>query len=1058
MASENKGTDEMVGGRYVCPHPDCDKTFSRYEHLQRHKLNHWPKEIFRCDYVYPEDGIVCNRSFVRKDLLVRHQRRHSNNGVRMQMKVRRELGKVKGASGSQRRLSETPDQIQVGQAHEPGRLVPETNSSTNSNSYSNANGNLATRKLDHIVLDVGDGKSKSGATGESNSATASAAGPIGGVSTTTTTTTTTSSSNASLNSGFALGGSGGGGTGTGTGSGMAPNTNLNNFFNWLFAAAPTQEAATPAVAAGGPPPPPHAVGTAPNTNVAQQSHISVNNNNNNNIASTGMVPGLPQTAMLEPEISSQNNQHVQSSSFETDTSGGGTTSGSGTGSGSATVANIMDDLFSVDFLPNDPLQSLVQQMSYNNMNNNSQPVSVGSLNTPPNKGSTCSPESVPNRSPKFRDFGKEHIKDNLQAQKSKVEELRSQLKRSESIPGASSSTPGAGAGPSTKRQKTMLLSKPSFFNSDPNSKFRLSLERQAVFAEQIADIKYILLSDLQTALKSYWLNFHPQYPILHKPSFDIEKAPSILVLSMIMTGASYLGSANRRSISDVIAGPLRWLIFSHEDFQPTSETYIIQALLLLECYEKTSTNRYLHERSYLHHGTTIQLLRRTPSLGGHPLRIKKEQSPSNYESMEEIYKNWIDFETLKRTALYAFYIDTTHAVVFGYTYLFIHCNQVQLSLPCSDEIWDSYDLSLEKLLQHGFGGKDVSFLDTLKQLLNHVMHRLQRSGNTEPWTKLKTSKFGEKLLLSGLISIMFQLQQHSEVISLGGDNPLSVQNIHWQEIISFAIDYWHSEVMHGCQNSSNSVLSNVDAVNTVDDEGIKLLRLDDVHSCKIPAYHMSQIILRIFQYDYYIYAGAPWRMNVCAGTEEYALVSERILKFSQDPMQGGMAIVYAYMFLFEMFQNGENLSCDVNLDYCITRPNTLALTSLLIWSYNYSLYGPETHIWDNSSDTDENLNKKLKEEYVPIESFQQHLKRMYSYLHVDKNLDVYTHHQQLKEKARLLKDIPNKNHLAGMMLFMRDLFHGCYWELGREFSHLFDNCLERSMGRAKVVCEHMYET
>lgn len=993
MGSESKeASEEKVGGRYVCPHPDCEKTFSRYEHLQRHKLNHWPKQIFRCEYVYPDDGIVCNRTFVRKDLLVRHQRRHTNNGVRMQMKVRRESGKERAAGGSKAAAPQLPDTASVaGVGQQPQQQ----------------------KKVDHIVLDVGDKKHNKASSGsghavghDSNSLPNSSS--------------TTSSSNTSLNAGF-------------NAMGPASNGNLNSFFNWLFAGGVTQDAtpqqnsrldqpsdAVPPTAKLEDPSilgPPLSQSHVQPQYQRQQQHID-------NIPldqKAHMVP--PQQQSYDPELNT----------------------GLNTNPG---LTNIVDDLFSVDFLPTDPLQTLVQQMSYNDIIPQQSGESVA---TPSNAGSvTSSIDSVPNRSPKFKDVGKENIKDNLLAQKSKVGELKSQLKRSATV-----STVESDSHRLSKKQRSKLISRPSFFNIDPNSKFKLSLERQGTLALLIADVKYIMLNKLQTALKSYWLNFHPQYPILHKPSFDIEKEPPILILSMIMTGASYLGSATRRTISDVIAGPLRWLIFSHEDFQPPSETYIIQSLLLLECYEKTSTNRYLHERSYLHHGTTIQLLRRTPSLGGHPLRVKKEQSPSNYESMEVIYKNWIDFETLKRTALYAFYIDTTHAVVFGYTYLFIHCNQVRISLPCLDEIWDSYDLSLDKLLQHGFGSKDISFLDALKELLNHVMHQLQRSNNTNSWTKLKTSKFGNKLLLSGLISIMFQLQQHSEVISLGADNPLSVQNIHWQEIISFAIDYWHQEVMHGCNNSSNSVLSHIDAV---DDEGIKLLRLDDVRSCKIPAYHMTQIILRIFQYDYYIYVGAPWRMNVRAGTEEYALVSERILKFSQDPMQGGMAIIYAYMFLFEMFHNGEDMSCDVNLDYCITRPNTLALTTLLIWSYNYSLYGPETHIWDNSPDASLKMNMKVKSEYVPIETFQQHLKKMYRYLKVKENLDVFTHHQQLKEKARLLRNIPNTNHLAGMMLFMRDMFHGCYWELGREFSNLFDNCLERSIGREKAVCEHMYET
>lgn len=953
--------------KFFCPHPDCDKSFTRLEHLARHKLNHWPKEIFRCQYVYPEDGIRCNRTFVRKDLLVRHEKRHSNNGVRLEKKMRREHGVEASNDQSMRRTKSEPASKKIDEHTVQGP-----------------------QKVDHIVLDVGESKPKMLSAGGQNSSVNVSAN---------------NSSNHANNS--------------------ANSNNLNNFFNWLFAGNNQEQPNSgPQSRSGG-----EKIGES-----SISASTSSPSDNSLYIPPESSQPydshqAIPQQQPMQQSQPIQN--HPQSGNMNKPH---GNTNNINT--------NLMDDLFSVDFLPNDPLQSLVQQMSYDDVSSNR----VNDL-TSIASGSVASTDSIPNRSPKFKDVGKENVKDNLLAQKSKVEELKSQLKRSENF---HTSEEGF-----AKRAKHVRLSKPSFFNSDPSSKFKLTLETQGSLALLIADLKYILLSDLQTALKSYWLNFHPQYPILHKPSFDINKEPPILILSMIMTGASYLGSANRRTISDVIAGPLRWLIFSHEDFQPTSETYIIQALLLLECYEKTSTNRYLHERSYLHHGTTIQLLRRTPSLGGHPLRMKKEQSPTNDESMEEIYRNWIDFETLKRTALYAFYIDTTHAVVFGYTYLFIHCNQVQLSLPCSDEIWDSYDLSLEKLLQNGFGGKDISFLDSLKKLLNHVLNQLQRSDNVEKWEKLSTSRFGEKLLLSGLISIMFQLQQHSEVISLGGDNPLSVQNIHWQEIISFAIDYWHHDIMHGCQNSSNSVLSMID---DIDDEGIRLLRIDDVVSCKIPAYHMTQIILRVFQYDYYIYAGAPWRMNVKSGSEEYALVSERMIKFSEDPMQGGMAIVYAYMFLFEIFNCGDDLSYDVNHDYCITRPNTLALTTLLIWSYNHCLYGPETQIWDNSKDVDPLLNSKIKSQYVPIDNFQQHLKKMYRYLNVSKNQDVFSYHQQLKEKARLLPNIPNTNHLAGMMIFMRDLFHGCYWELGREFCELFDNCYERSIGRKKVICEHMYET
>ncbi|KAK3326000.1 fungal-specific transcription factor domain-containing protein [Apodospora peruviana] len=57
--------------RFSCEYPGCDKLYSRAEHLQRHQLNHAPKEIFRCDVA------GCEQKFVRADLLARHRKRHS---------------------------------------------------------------------------------------------------------------------------------------------------------------------------------------------------------------------------------------------------------------------------------------------------------------------------------------------------------------------------------------------------------------------------------------------------------------------------------------------------------------------------------------------------------------------------------------------------------------------------------------------------------------------------------------------------------------------------------------------------------------------------------------------------------------------------------------------------------------------------------------------------------------------------------------------------------------------------------------------------------------------
>ncbi|BGP55827.1 hypothetical protein JCM8202v2_003434 [Rhodotorula sphaerocarpa] len=57
---------EADGKRYPCD--QCDKSFSRPDHLSRHKLNHNPSQIYECTR--------CPKTFVRLDLLVRHTDRH----------------------------------------------------------------------------------------------------------------------------------------------------------------------------------------------------------------------------------------------------------------------------------------------------------------------------------------------------------------------------------------------------------------------------------------------------------------------------------------------------------------------------------------------------------------------------------------------------------------------------------------------------------------------------------------------------------------------------------------------------------------------------------------------------------------------------------------------------------------------------------------------------------------------------------------------------------------------------------------------------------------------
>ncbi|CCC68534.1 hypothetical protein NCAS_0B04500 [Naumovozyma castellii] len=1177
-APVQKSAKLAVTERYICPHPDCNKSFTRQEHLSRHKLNHWPKEIFVCPFIFPNTNITCNKTFVRKDLLIRHQKRHTKSKNRLHGKnsqgereskfkpsisiaTNNQTEKNKGALAQQLQLNDTMlENMSTGSS--VSSIAPSTETTTAmatpmsralSTSVSvsptfptqihpvSSISSIRTEFRDSSRSQKQPSRSQSSFSNHNNNNNTCQQRDIRDLSA----INPTSSIPPSNNNSFKLN------------SNIPPtNNNTNNnpqFVSWFLESGENNN------------------NVKNNNNIHNEtmSNNTTTTNNNNNTNNKGA-----------PSTNSYNIPNAMSNAISMEQNPGIWSEQQGSinpdpitiPSTTSSTSNLlkMQDLFSVDFLNNDPLQSFLQELSaplptnatkdFNNLldTNNTplltdqqqqqhtsqqqqqqqqqQNISANGITPPPTSSGVSNSKAHPypsittqvsDRPNVLSSFASEKTsatmaKDRSINQLSPVKEVKlpSFALQAPNTDKQSSNSPTLPAiSPSTiknieshlykQKLKSSMKSIPSFFYPDPTTKYNISLEKCNELFSLVPELRYVPKKSIVDSIKSFWLNFHPQYGLLHKPSFHVNKQPPILLLSLIMTGASYLGGNYKETISDPICGPLRWIIFSHPDFQPPSQTYIIQSLLLLEGYEKTSTNRYLHERSYLHHGTTIQLLRRTPSLGGHPL-FRKDESKSisinNLTNLEDVYKEWINFETLKRVAFYAFFMDTTHAVVFGYLNLFITFNQIQLTLPYPDKIWESYDLSYEKLVEFGLDrgstGND-SFSNVLKGVLNRAITKLQnhiqKNASYDETDDLLLnaniqSVFSKRIILAGIISIMLQLKEEEKedtftscnyLAGLKIPSPPGLENrgISWKEIISFTLDYWLINIQGDCtelaQNFTLNVNGTDDSEDNMDDNSgdeddrssspLNLILADTNSTCKLPVYHMSQVFLRIFHHDYYIYAGAPWRMNVRIGEDEYQLISTRILNFAKDPSNGGVAIVYAFQFLFQMFIDKANpdriiTKYDVNSEYCITRPNTMALTSLLIWCHNFVLYGPECNMWDNShaKDQEDQLttaadNNIKKEAYRPIETFEEYLTRMYRYLYVSTKQDVIDYQKEIWNKAQSLSTLEGNNNLCGMMFFMRELFADSYWDLGKEFSRLFDNCFERSLGRVSPTCYNMYD-
>ncbi|EGV66512.1 C2H2 zinc finger protein Ribonuc_L-PSP Endoribonuclease L-PSP [Yamadazyma tenuis ATCC 10573] len=541
---------------------------------------------------------------------------------------------------------------------------------------------------------------------------------------------------------------------------------------------------------------------------------------------------------------------------------------------------------------------------------------------------------------------------------------------------------------------------------------------------------------IERYLDIYWLIFHPQYPILHRPSFDNTTAPPLLLLAMIMTGAGLSACTgmpeplleNPHRLADDIAGPLRWLIFASPACMPPATVWVIQSLLLLETYEITSTSRALHERAYLHHGTKVQLLRRSPILGGDPLKddVDDEAYPNH------VWKKWIEVESMKRATLMAFYLDTVNATVYGHV-IILYAHQIKLSLPCEDDLWE-FDNTKQKP-DSLVSEKPPKFLVALRKLL----HR----------QKVKTSAFGRKILLAGLLTIMFQMQQKDLQLSFLEWNQMKDS---WNETISLAIDVWRTDICSkGCCNTENSLRFSEEDKQRLP----PMLRIDDKR-CKFSLYHISQIYMRITHYDYIIYAGAPSRMNVIAGTSAYAVVEKRVSNWAKSA-NGRISVVHAYLFLCEMLLSPDNeditYSYDPNLDPFLHRKNILVSAVLVVFAYTFVLEGPENDIYDSITG---DYYPDKEDGYAYLKRIRRELSSKVTRFHTNSASTSSQFHENIKLFANAIPTIPNKNHTVGLLKIFSKTFQNCRWEVGIEYGKLFQNCMARGLGRKKITCDDMY--
>ena len=539
------------------------------------------------------------------------------------------------------------------------------------------------------------------------------------------------------------------------------------------------------------------------------------------------------------------------------------------------------------------------------------------------------------------------------------------------------------------------------------------------------------LRSLQTYIGSYWYHFHPQMPILHKPTFSSDKEQILLLFAVIAIGASCLDKIHGHDVTEAgshlssfLAWHLRGEIFKDRDFLPPAKLWVFQTLLLLETYEKMYSDRKLHERAHIHHGTTLTLMRRGSSLIGRsaldsPPMVKDEKTglmtaanPAASASVnpEEWWNHWVTNEATRRVAFAAFIIDSIHATMFGHSATMV-AHEMKLALPCDESLWSATSSAevarIENKLQ-AQGSKSMTFFEGLKDTLKGK--------------PVRTNSFGRTAIMAGLLSVTWHMNQRDvQIHHLGALKALGGKDI-WRGPLTKAFDSWKNDFDHtvGKENVSTSNPSG---------------RLDEenIFESRTVLHHLAHMAMHVDVVSCQIFAKAERLLGRTTLPSDYEIAQKRIRQNWAPRASARHATFYALKFLRQVlmpdsssaYRNGTSGSTTLfspysaRDDFLLNRPWVLYYAVLIVWSYGYALDG-------------------VLQSPHPLDTAEAQ--------HADM-IDFLTRVGGIQD-PRELERTRDRNACLGLLYVLHETFQKCRWELLHEAAKLLENCIKMLKGIA----------
>ena len=260
---------------------------------------------------------------------------------------------------------------------------------------------------------------------------------------------------------------------------------------------------------------------------------------------------------------------------------------------------------------------------------------------------------------------------------------------------------------------------------------------------------------LTTEVLQHWSDlffsrFNVSYPLLHQATFDPAQTEPLLLTSVLLLGATY-SNKDDHLFSICVHNIMRTQILGSEAFTTRPTLWILQTILLVECFGKSRAGQLQHDMSHLFHGLLINLIRRSDCQSARCRTFNEVEVEVDQDTR---WRAEVEAEQKRRLALLCFMWDTQHAVLFSQS-LCMNAAELKLSLPWDTALWEA-DTAEEWHATNSRVLPPPSYLSVLKSYIN-------------PGPSLRTPKLNglsRVLMLHGLMSVAWDLNRRDQT-SLG---------------------------------------------------------------------------------------------------------------------------------------------------------------------------------------------------------------------------------------------------------------------------------------------------